>query len=272
MGGFDSLGRRLRFLRQPTGKRLMHSERDTQILHWLYRYRYLRASHLQNILLPKSPKRFIERLGDLYHETGYINRLKPQQALLDAHATSVLYEISPRGTEFLALQGALPHRAVTFSRRSSRSYSPQILHTMMIIETLLAIECAAMKEPGQRFVPVDEILARAPPSTANAHNPLAIPVTLEPDAGHSIVRKRLETVLIPDALYGIEYDVSGEKRYRFWAFECERTSPASRSRADASSTALKHATYAALIASQSYRSHWGIPNLKLHLIKSSACE
>ncbi|MEQ9069835.1 MAG: replication-relaxation family protein, partial [Gimesia chilikensis] len=222
MDGFDSLGRRLRFLRRPAGKQIMHTERDTQILYWLYRYRYLRASHLENIFLPRSPKRFIERLGDLYHETGYINRLKMQPALLDAHATSMLYEISPRGIDFLTLNGALPHRAVTFSRRSSRSYSPQLLHTMMIIETLLAIECTAMKEPGQRFVPVDEILARAPPSTANARNPLAIPVTLEPNAGHSIVRKRVETVLIPDALYGIEYEAGGEKRYRFWALECER--------------------------------------------------
>jgi len=136
----------------------------------------------------------------------------------------------------------------------------------MIIETLLAIECAATKAPGQRFVPVDEILARAPPCAQNARNPLSIPVTLEPNPRHSIIRKRRETMLIPDALYGIEYDSDGEKRYRFWALECERTSPSWRSRTDASSTALKRAAYDALIASRSYQSHWGIPNLKLHLV------
>lgn len=266
--GFDSLGRRLRFLRQPTGKRLMHTERDTQILFWLYRYRYLRASHLQRIFSPKSPKRFIERLGDIFHEMGYINRLMMQPALFDVHATSMPYEISLRGIEFLSLQGALPHRAVTFSRRSSRSYSPQFLHTMMIIETLLAVECTTINTPGQRFVPVDEVLARAPQSTVNARNPLAIPVTLEPNARHSIIRKRRETVLIPDALYGIEYDTDGDKRYRFWALECERTSPAWRSKTDASSTALKRAAYDALIHSKGFKQHWGIPNLKLHLVSS----
>lgn len=266
----DALGRRSRFTRMRTGKRLVLGQRDLEILQWLYRYRYLRQTHLQMLLQPVSPKRFTERLGDLFHETGLINRPALQSSQFDARSLPMLYEITPTGIDCLASHDALPHRAVTFSRRSSRSYSPQLLHTMMIIETLLAIESATIKTAAQRFVPVDEVLARAPQSTANARNPLAIPVTLEPNTGHSIVRKRVETVLIPDALYGIEYETDGEKRYRFWALECERTSPASRSRADASSTALKHATYDVLIASQSYRSHWGIPNLKLHLVKSRA--
>lgn len=253
-------------MRMRTGKRLVLGQRDLEILQWLYRYRYLRQTHLQALLQPVSPKRFTERLGNLFHETGLINRPALQLTQFDARSSPMLYEITPSGIDCLASHDALPHRAVTFSRRSSRSYSPQLLHTMMIIETLLAIECAAMKEQGQRFVPVDETLARAPQSTQSARNPLAIPVTLEPNAQHSIVRKCVETTLIPDALYGIEYDADGEKRYRFWALECERTSPASRSRTDASSTALKDATYDALIASQTYRSHWGIPNLKLHLV------
>lgn len=262
----DALGRRSRFVRMRTGKRLVLVQRDLDILRWLYRYRYLRQTHLQTLLQPVSPKRFAERLGDLFHETGLINRPNIQSTLFDARSSPMLYELTSSGIECLAAQDALPHRAVTFSRRSSRSYSPQLLHTMMIIETLLAIECAATKAPGQRFVPVDEILARAPPCAQNARNPLSIPVTLEPNPRHSIIRKRRETMLIPDALYGIEYDSDGEKRYRFWALECERTSPSWRSRTDASSTALKRAAYDALIASRSYQSHWGIPNLKLHLV------
>lgn len=264
----DALGRRSRFMRTRTGKRLVLGKRDLEILQWLYRYRYLRQTHLQTLLQPVSPKRFTERLGDLFHETGLINRPVIQPPLFDARSSPMLYEIAPSGIDCLAQHEALPHRAVTFSRRSSRSYSPQFLHTMMIIETLLAIECATINTPGQRFVPVDEILARAPKSAANARNPLAIPVTLEPNTRHSIIRKSRETILIPDALYGIEYDVDGDMRYRFWALECERTSPAWRSRTDASSTALKHAAYDGLIASRGYHSHWGIPNLKLHLVSS----
>jgi len=264
----DAIGRRSRFVRQRTGKRLVLGQRDLEILRWLYRYRYLRQTHLQRLLQPVSPKRFTERLGDLFHETGLINRPSIQPPLFDARSSPMLYEITPSGIECLASHGALPHRAVTFSRRSCRSYSPQFLHTMMIIETLLAIEQVTLETPGQRFVPVDEIIARAPQHVRHAHNPLAVPVTLVPNPKHSVIRKRHETIMIPDALYGIEYDIDGEKRYRFWALECERASPAWRSRSDASSTALKRAAYDALIEARTYRSHWGIPNLKLHLVTS----
>lgn len=76
-----------------------------------------------------------------------------------------------------------------------------------------------------------------------------------------------DTHVIPDALYGIEYLVDGEKRYRFWALECERENPAMRSTAAKSNRALKLATYDALIRSNAHKHYWHIPNLKIHLCK-----
>ena len=261
----DSIGRRSRFARTPTGKRIVLGERDREILRWLYRYRYLRQSHLQMLLKPRSAKRFVERLGDLYHETGLINRPACVAGSFDLRAQPMLYEITELGIEWLAVQGALPHRAVTFSMQSRRAFSPQLPHTMMIIETLLAIEQATFARAGERFVPVDEILTRAPETTHSAPNPLAVPATLiRTNKGGA-----KKTWLIPDALYGIEYDIDGEKRYRFWALECERTSPAWRSTISASSTAKKRAAYNKLIASKAYRAHWGIPNLKLNVVRAS---
>lgn len=267
--GKDCLGRRSRFKRQNSGKRIRLNQRDSELLRWLYRYRYLKSLHLLQIFKPKSPKRFVERLGNLFHETGYINRPNLQGDLFSAYTSSILYEISNKGIEVLAAQGALPDRAVTFSRRSPRSYSPQHLHTMMIIEALLEIELETNEATGQRFVPVDEILTRAPESTRQARNPLSIPVTLKPTGKYPFIQSRIDTHLIPDALYGIEYLVKDEKRYRFWALECERASPTSRSHTRASSTRLKHATYEALLASREFKKHWGIPNLKLHLVTAT---
>lgn len=259
----DTLGRRCRFSRTPLGKRLVLGPRDTVILRWLYRYRYLRQDHLLALIRPRSEKRFVERLGDLFHETGYLNRPALLAPHFDARSTPMLYEISQSGVAYLDSQDALPPRAVTFSRRSPRAYNPQILHTMMIIDTLLAVELATRQTPNQRFVPVDEILARAPVTTRRAPNPLSIPVTVLPDRNHPVIRTRMETHLIPDALYGVEHRAGGEKRYRFFALECERTSPISRSTAKASSRALKEATYDALIRSGVFKRHWGIPNLAL---------
>ena len=263
----DALGRRSRFRRVRTGKRFTLGARDTEILRWLFRYRYLTRDHLLALVQPKSGKRFVERLGDLFHEAGLINRPAVQHSHFDVRCTPLLYEISDTGIAHLEAINALPHRAVTFSRRRPRASNPQFLHTLLIIDTLVGIELATMREPDQRFVPIDEILARAPAATRNAPNPLRVPVTIYPNREHPIIHARFDTHLIPDALYGIEYLIDGEKRYRFFALECERTSPASRSTEKASSTALKHAAYDALIRSQAYKRYWGIPNLKLHLCR-----
>lgn len=260
----DTTGRRCRFAPMPSGKRIVLGDRDMEILRWLYRYRYLRQSHLLKLLRPRSSKRFVERLGDLYHETGLVNRPTAASSF-DVRATPMLYEITPLGVEWLAAQGALPHRAVTFSRQSRRAFSPQLPHTMMIIEALLKIEQATFMVDGERFVPVDEILERAPETTRAAPNPMAVPVVLT-GSGKGVGKK---SCLIPDALYGIEYEIDGEKLYRFWALECERTSPAWRSTNAASSTAAKQAAYDNLIASGACRTYWGIPNLKLNVVRAS---
>ncbi|MFN3889608.1 MAG: replication-relaxation family protein [Beijerinckiaceae bacterium] len=243
------------------------TDRDVDILRWLYRYRYLRQTHLLTVISPRSQKRFIERLGDLFHETGLIHRPAIEPGVFDARLRPMLYEIAPSGIDWLAGQNALPDRAVTFSRQSRRAFSPQLPHTMMIIDALMAVELATLRDPKQRFVPVDEILRRAPEATRQARNPLAIPVPAAKNAGRENNGQR---VLIPDALYGIEYRSGSDKGYRFWALECERTSPAWRSTDRASSTALKRAAYEALIAARAYRSHWGIPNLKLNVITSAS--
>lgn len=263
---YDALNRRCRFKRTPTGKRIALGKRDLEILRWLYRYRYLRQTHLQALLQPRSPKRFIERLGDLYHETGLINRPGTSAGAFDMRSAPMLYEITDAGIDWLIAQQALPHRAVTFSRQSKRSYNPQLPHTMMIIEALLKIECDTKTREGERFVPVYEILARAPETTRTAANPLAVPASLIHSVTDTYLRKSQKTWLIPDALYGIEYEIEGEKRYRFWALECERTSPTWRSSDKASSTNKKRKAYEALISSRAYKSHWGIPNLKLNLV------
>lgn len=227
------------------------------MLSWLYRYRYLRLDHLIKIFEPKSEKRFKERLGDLFHETGLINRPTLQAPLFDARATPMLYEISSKGIAHLTAQNALSHRAVTFSRRHRDSFSPQFLHAMMIIETVLDIELTVQATPDQRFVPVDEILSRAPETTRAAPNPLSIPVTLEGKASH----------IIPDALYGVEYDKGGKRSYLFWALECERTSPNTRATGSASSAAKKRKAYKQLIATKGFDTHWNIPNLEAKIIR-----
>jgi len=263
----DTLGRRSRFVRTRLGRRLGLTDRDAEILSWLHRYRFLTTVQLTNLIRPVSRKRFVERLGDLFHEAGLIGRPVLHASVFNARSMPMLHEVTEAGIDWLHSLGRLPPRAVTFSRRSRARSLAQLPHTLLVIETLLAIETETAGTPDRRFVPVDEILARAPTATRRATNPLAIRVN---PSGFSMPGSSAANIcVIPDALYGIEYVISGEKRYRFWALECERTSPVWRSASDTSSTRRKVATYKALIAAGRHTQHWGIPNLEMKITRAS---
>ena len=270
----DSIGRRTRFRRVARGKRLFFTERDLAILQLLYRYRYLRAAQLASLLQPKSQKRFIERLGDLYHETGLINRPTAQWRRFDARYQPIVYELSSKALALLDSQGEPPPRAVTFSIGGRHNPAPQFEHAMMIVDALVEAQLETRKAPGQRFVPVDEILERMPARSAERgapRHPLAAPVTIRPNPHMPSATKTMATHLIPDGLYGIEHLIDGEKRYRFYALECESKNPHRRSTTRLSSTALKRAAYEAFIAERGFRKAWGIPNLEVRVIKRGDC-
>ena len=263
----DTLYRRSRFKRTRTGKRIIITERDIEILRWLFRYRYLRTPQLISFLQPKSEKRFVERLGDLYHETGLLDRPTAQWRYFDARYTPVIHELSAMGLAFLRGQDQLPQPATTLSRRKRTGAHIQFDHAMMIVDALVEIELSTFANPAQRFVCVDEILARAPEAVRVAPNPLSVPVVIQPCAALPQLKSPWNTHIIPDGLYGIEYLIDGKKRYRFWALECENKSPGWRSSPKKSSLARKRAAYDALIKSGGYKKHWGIPNLKMHVVK-----
>ncbi|MEX0957311.1 MAG: replication-relaxation family protein [Rhizobiaceae bacterium] len=269
----DRLGRRSRFRRMPSGKRLFLTDRDVAILQSLHRYRFLRTTQLVALLQPKSEKRFIERLGDLYHEAGLIDRPAAQWHRFDARYQPIVYELSSKGMSLLENSSELPLRAVTFSVGGRRSPVPQFEHAMMIVDTLVTVELEARDTSSQRFVPVDEILTRMPTRSLDRSapkHPLAVPTTIRPNLHIPSLTKPMMTHLIPDALYGIEHLIDGEKRYRFYALECEYKSPRRRSTARLSSTALKRSAYDTFIAERGYREAWGIPNLDIRIIDRAA--
>ncbi|WP_346899023.1 replication-relaxation family protein [uncultured Roseibium sp.] len=262
----DALGRRSRFSRQPTGKRIALTERDTAILRLLYRYRYLRVSQLLAFLQPRSEKRFVERLGDLYHETGLINRPQAQWRAFYPRSTPLIYELSAKGRRYLSEHGDLPHRVTSLAQATAPGRAPQFEHAMMIVDALAEIELTTRQEPDQRFVPVGEILERAPDRERLNGKSLAAPVTIQPGPLAPWLKRPFHTHLIPDGLYGIEYLIDGKKLYRFWALECENMSPKTRSTAKRSSLALKKAAYDAFISGKGYREVWGIPNLQVRVV------
>src|ERR1700676_1338787 len=106
----DALRRRSRMARSGMDKRIALGDRDIEILRLLARYRFLRSTHLHVLAGGRSAKRFVERLGDLYHECGYVNRPQQQWQTINARYTPAVYELGEAGARVLEQRGLVSER------------------------------------------------------------------------------------------------------------------------------------------------------------------
>ena len=253
----DSLNRRSRLKRQPSGKGLIIKQRDLDVLALLYRYRMLSSQDLIAHIQPKSEKRFTERLGQLFHDGGLMDRPKEQWERARATYAHIVYALSAKGKKLLQEHNHLSPQAVLYPEQSDGGIRKQFLHTLKISQTISEAEVKTLNEPYQRFVPLDEIrqrqLSRGKPFKLEF--PVTIPISKHNP--HTIIR----TTVKPDGLYGIEYTETGQKLYRFFAVEVELTSPAKRKGMKLSSTMKKRLAYDAASTSGDFKKALGIPNL-----------
>lgn len=271
--------RRSRTRRQPLGKRIIPSERDYAILREIYRFGLISSDHLTAILKPKSEKRFMERLGDLFHETGWIDRPKQQWDRGRALQSHCIYALTNSGHLKLIENGPLPDQAMLHKRQSPGHRVPQFEHQLAICQFLAAEFIKTTLNSNndgvqKRFVPVEEILRRRAEKDATKlqYGDLKVDWNERPhsqDIGINVSLPRnqhfsdsaLKTKIIPDAIYGIEYCDAEKRQYRFFALEIERTTPLTRRSFEKSSTLKKLLGYRAAIHDQSYKEALGIPNL-----------
>lgn len=268
----DTAKRRARTRRHPLGKRLAFTARDLRILQWLYRYRYLDTYSLVALCKPKSEKRFIERLGDLYHETGWIERPAQQWQHGWAFQKTCIYSLSKSGAEHLARNAVLPLSACYSSHGVGGRTGPQAQfdHAFATCQFLASQEAETLRvapvswegcSPNStRFVPIEEILNKRQAKYGEASPSLAFPVQLP--RTRNAPNGPTSFSVVPDGLFGLEYrHTDGKHTYRFMALEMERTSPLKRRTLAKSSTFKKLLAYQAALHSRSYQSALGIPNL-----------
>jgi len=250
--------------RKPTSKRIELNQRDVEIFRLLNRYRYLRSTHLFALVGGKSQKRFIERLGHLYHEGGYLDRPPQQWQAVNARYMPAVYELGEAGERVLAQHGLAQGSAPSLTRKGRLGAVRQYHHELMICDVISSIEIGARADPNLRYIPWDEIFLnpRMPEGTRNSANPLAVPVPVSYTCPQTKITTRSDKPLIPDALFGIEYVMDGQKRYRFFALEADRnTEPAFRGSLHQTSYLRKILQYREIVARSLHKSQWGLPNL-----------
>ena len=243
--------RRLRMHRKSSGKRLCPSARDVEIFRLLDRYRYLRSSFLCAFFPDADQTGLIKRLGDLFHE-GYLDRPEQQYQYANALYLPAVYELNKRSASVLREAGR--HHAPALLERGREGAHRHFAHALMIADILASIELGT-RASGLRFISAAEIISKGP--CRNLENPFRVrtPVSFE---GHAPV----DVAVVPDGLFGLEYQSEAGKSYRFFALEADRnTMPIRRSRLMQSSYVRKLLAYGEVLTQGIYRSHFGIPNL-----------
>lgn len=247
--------------RKRSDKRIQLTERDIEILQLLSRYRYLRSTHLFALTGGKSQKRFVERLGHLYHEGGYINRPGQQWQAINARYMPAVYELGDAGEQVLVQYGLIDDST---SRKGRLSPVRQYHHELMICDILSSIEIGIRSDPNLRFISWQEILGspKMPESTRNLARPLELPTSVSYPSPRAGQPHRSDRPLVPDAVFGIEYSREGQRTYRFFALEADRNSePVLRGNLHQTSYLRKILQYRDITARGIYRAHWGLPNL-----------
>ena len=136
-------------------------------------------------------------------------------------------------------------------------YHRQFQHALMICEILASIELASRMVPGLRFVGWPEILARAPETTRVSPVPFRLPLSGD-------------RCMTPDGMFGLEYEVTGSKTYRFVALDADRgTMPILRGDKRQSSVMGKLVVYRRIIAERRFKDFWGLPNLLVVTVLTS---
>lgn len=204
----DTLGRRPRFARTPSGKKITLNERDYLLFQKLHQHGPLPSSYL--IAFSRSIRKGDQatrwRLRDLYHESGHLDRPMWQANTIDPRNNDLVYELSTKGEDVL-------RRAGMWSEYAPKPHGANIHHLMTACITA-SIELSATISGNIKYIPQHQILERA-------DTPLRFPVTFsDPITGNPVTKN-----LIPDALFGLDYGGS----YRFYFVEADRDTEANKS-------------------------------------------
>lgn len=250
--------------RRKTGKRISLTDRDLAILRLLNRYRFLRSTHLHVLAGGKSHKRFVERLGDLYHEGGYVNRPPQQWQAINARYMPAVYELGEAGKQLLTQYDAAPETGAALAHKQACGVGRQYHHELMVCDILSSVEIGVHADPALRFISWPEILAspKMPEATRNSARPMAAKVSIAYTVPRTRKAYRTDRQLVPEAIFGLEYTVGGKKQYRFFALEADRnTEPVVRGNLHQSSYLRKILQYREIAARSIYKTQWGLPNL-----------
>lgn len=234
----DTLGRRPRAFRTPTGKRVTLRDRDLFLFEKILHHGYLSSAAIRGYQTG-TDKCATQRLGDLFHEDNtphggpYLNRPTGQFETINPRNNDLIYELD------VAAINALKEYALwsDYAFKPGRTWK----HDYGVAAVTSSIELGTLNT-NVRFIPGHEILERAEAK-------LYFPTKID-----------FNTVnLLPDALFGLETTEGDDKYYRFFCVEFDRgTEPVSGKTYSRKSHERNVEQYRQFIAQSQYKDALGL--------------
>lgn len=248
-----------RFQRAPDVARIELTDRDREILRQVHRHRFLRSSHLVD-LIGGSRQHILRRLQLLYHH-GYLERPRAQ---IDYYhrggSRSIAYGLGNKAVALLKREGSLPNNRLDWGTKNRNTGRIFLEHALLISEIMVGLEIACRRNGRVRLLTADEL--PVPESTRRHPEPYRWSVRLS---------NGQKVGIIPDRVFGLEYiGPNGKPNRAYYFLEADRgTMPIHRQNPSQSSLHRKLLAYEATWTQNLHRTRLGLHRFRVLTVVTS---
>lgn len=246
--------RRKRFARSPH-RHVRLTPDDLAIIGHVVRHRFLRSTHLVQLLPHRPAKKIVERMGQLYH-AGFLDRPRAQLDYFDrAGSAPMVYAPGDRSTDVVPGTAGLE-----WKDKNRQARRPYIEHALAIADIMVAFDMAARRRKDLELLDA--------PALAALHQ-MPSPASRWSMTADVRVNGRSHTIsTVPDAVFALRFRTFGRIAYFF--LEVDRGTMSVNS-ADLSKSSYRRKLlgYHAALKAEQHVERFGFENARVLTVTTS---
>ncbi len=249
-----------RFKRASEIEPIQLTRRDRDIIRQVYRHRFLRSSHIVE-LIGGSAQQILRRLQLLYHH-GYLDRPRAQIDYFHRGGSQqMVYGVGNKGGALLRDEVGAEPSTFAWSSKSREVGRLFLEHALLISDVMVCLEVACRRSGRIRLL-ADEDLPI--PESARSRN--------EPLQWNLKINGQTRLGLIPDRVFALEFlDQPSARSRAFYFLEADRgTMPITRRSLKQTSFHRKLVAYEATWNQKLHQSRFGFPRFRVLTVTTSA--
>jgi Replication-relaxation len=235
---------------------------DLAVIGHVDRFRFLRSTHLADLMRHRSARKLVNRLGTLYH-AGYLDRPRAQiEYFTRSGSAPLVYALGNRGAEVVAELHDTPLPASDWTDKNRNVKRPYIEHALLVADFMIAVERTLADRKDIALIDVNSMRQSTPGSAPVVKSSWM----LTADYVHAGAKHTLSAN--PDAVFGLHFRKLDRRSYFF--VEADRgTMPITRTTLAQTSFKRRLFTYLSAHKAKSYVNQFGFHNLRVLTVTTS---